>query len=366
MNIDATRAHIDAETMAAWADHGLSAEAAALVELHLSNCDRCQEVLAAFVRSGAPAGAVILPFWSRRPVQWSAAGLAAAAAVVAMIWIGQPPAVHAPETTVASRSIDSISPIASPSSSAPPASQSSSASAPTELRRDKPTPPPSTKELRRAKATPVSPARVAEEEKVVTRPAPLPAPPPPAPIPQAPLPSAPPVTSPSVTVTAASPVVLPPPAAAVADRMESFSLSSRLAEPTFEVLAPVSAGRGGGGGGGGRGGTFQSTVLARWRVLGRRRIERSTDAGTTWVAMPLDPPLTTPLMAGAATSQVVCWFVGENGVVLLSTDGRTLRRVSLPESVTLNVVTPVDGLRATVTAIDGRKFTTIDGGLTWK
>src|SRR5688572_25155607 len=37
--------------MAAWADRGLPADAAAKVELHLSNCERCQEVLAAFMRS---------------------------------------------------------------------------------------------------------------------------------------------------------------------------------------------------------------------------------------------------------------------------------------------------------------------------
>ena len=113
------RAHVDAETMAAWADHALPAEEAAAVELHLSNCDRCQEVLAAFVRSAPTTGAVVIPFWARRPVQWSAAGLAAAAALVAMIWIGRPPAVQDPESTVASRSV------------------AESASAPAELLRDK-------------------------------------------------------------------------------------------------------------------------------------------------------------------------------------------------------------------------------------
>ena len=65
--------------MAAWADHGLPADEAAAVELHLSEGARCQEVLAAFARS-APAAAVVTPFWMRRPVQWSA-GLAAAAAI---------------------------------------------------------------------------------------------------------------------------------------------------------------------------------------------------------------------------------------------------------------------------------------------
>src|SRR5687767_7388530 len=99
--------------MAAWADRALPADAAAEVELHLSNCDRCQEVLAAFVRSAPAAGAVVIPFWARRPVQWSAAGLAAAAALVAMVWIGRPPAPPAPESTVALRDAAPSTPPAS-------------------------------------------------------------------------------------------------------------------------------------------------------------------------------------------------------------------------------------------------------------
>jgi hypothetical protein len=99
---DATREHcIDAELMAAWADGGLPAADAERVELHLSNCERCQEVLAAFMRS-QPAAAAVLPFWARPVVRWSTAGLAAAAAVMLMVWTGQPPATG-PETTMASR-----------------------------------------------------------------------------------------------------------------------------------------------------------------------------------------------------------------------------------------------------------------------
>ena len=77
-------AKYDAETLAAWADHGLSAEATAAVELHLSQCDRCQDVLAAFARS-APVTAAVIPFWSRRPVQWTTGALAVAAAVLLMV-----------------------------------------------------------------------------------------------------------------------------------------------------------------------------------------------------------------------------------------------------------------------------------------
>jgi hypothetical protein len=155
-----------------------------------------------------------------------------------------------------------------------------------------------------------------------------------------------------------------------------FEAASRDMSISFEVIAPdpvamarrlddaTAAGRAGGGGGG-RGGA-SGVSPARWRVTGGTKIERSIDAGKTWVAMELQPALTTRLTAGKATSQFVCWFVGANGVVLLTTDGRTLRRVSIPESVALAGVTAEDGLRATVIAADGRRFSTIDGGLTWK
>ena len=102
MTTNTTREHcVDAETLAAWADAGLSGPDAARVELHLSNCERCQEVLAAFVRS-EPVAAVVLPFWSRRPVRWGAATLAAAAAVVLMVWTQRPASFPKQESTLAS------------------------------------------------------------------------------------------------------------------------------------------------------------------------------------------------------------------------------------------------------------------------
>ncbi len=104
----------------------------------------------------------------------------------------------------------------------------------------------------------------------------------------------------------------------------------------------------------------------RWRIIAGTRVERSIDAGVTWTALPIEPALTTPLEAGVATSQSNCWLVGREGVVLVTSDGRTFRRVSLPESVQLVSVIATDALRATVTAVDGRMFSTIDGGLTWK
>lgn len=368
MTTDTTRGHIDAETLAAWADHSLPANAAASVELHLSNCDRCQEVLAAFVRSEPAAGAVIIPFgsrpfWSRRPIQWSAAGLAAAAAIVAMIYIGRPPTtpVAEPVTSVAQAPIDALRPAVPPP-------------APADTQATTPTPPARSadeRSVRQEKST--IGAAEARADKKITAPKPAAeavaqsqpslqsraAPPPP-----------PPVPTMAQGVAAATPP--PPPAVSVSE------LALKDASSVFEVVAPDfslamtrrandRSGIGGGaGGGGGRGGAGVSTGLARWRVTNGTRIERSTDSGKTWVAMELQPALTTRLTAGAATSQLVCWFVGTDGVVLLTTDGRTLRRVSIPEASVLVSVTAEDSLRATVTTADGRKLTTVDGGLTWK
>lgn len=366
MSTDATRAHIDAETLAAWADHGLSADASAAVELHLSNCDRCQEVLAAFVRSAPVAGAVVIPFWARRPVQWSAAGLAAAAALVAMVWIGRPPAVPTPESTVAGRAVDSITPsIPSPPSQTPPPSQRSLSelqrdrtAAAAEQRADKPAAKAAKQALEKKESVPARPAAPAPEPSFT---AVVAAPPP-------------------ITVSAAAPVVTPRGGRAAANaqmsaRAESLSDAFSAVIPVIEIFAPepspaafrsvggVAAGRGGAGG---TRALTESPGPTRWRIVGGTRVERTANAGATWTALPIDPPLTTLLLAGVATSQSNCWLVGREGVVLVTTDGRTFRRVSVPEVVHLTAVTASDGMRATVTAVDGRTFSTIDGGITWK
>ena len=72
------------------------------------------------------------------------------------------------------------------------------------------------------------------------------------------------------------------------------------------------------------------------------------------------------LTAGAAPSRDVCWLVGPSGTVVVSTDGRTWQRVPVPEAIDLTAVRASDGLNATVTAVDGRTFTTTDAGKSWR
>ena len=76
----------DAETLAAWADGGLNAQAAAAVESHASTCAHCIAVIAAMER-GAPAPAE--PVWApARLFRWLVPLTAAVTAVA--IWIAVP------------------------------------------------------------------------------------------------------------------------------------------------------------------------------------------------------------------------------------------------------------------------------------
>jgi photosystem II stability/assembly factor-like uncharacterized protein len=102
--------------------------------------------------------------------------------------------------------------------------------------------------------------------------------------------------------------------------------------------------------------------MRRWRLL-PGRVERTTDGGMTWIAQHSDPVIA-PL-AGASPSPDVAWVVGRAGLVLLSTDGRTWRRVTFPETVDLTAVRSPDASTATVVSADGRSFITKNAGSTW-
>jgi len=102
----------------------------------------------------------------------------------------------------------------------------------------------------------------------------------------------------------------------------------------------------------------------RWRIVAGVTVERSTDGGSTWQTQ--STGATARLTAGAAPSSLVCWLVGNRGVVLLSKDGQTWQRIEFPEPVDLVAVVAQNDSTATVTAADGRGFTTTDGGKTWR
>jgi len=101
----------------------------------------------------------------------------------------------------------------------------------------------------------------------------------------------------------------------------------------------------------------------RWRIHASGAIDRSiNDAG--WESVPLDPP-GLRIVNGAAPMPQVCWLVGSQGVVLLTTDGHSFARLSFPETVDLASVRATNARVATVVAVNGRRFNTTDGGQTW-
>jgi photosystem II stability/assembly factor-like uncharacterized protein len=101
----------------------------------------------------------------------------------------------------------------------------------------------------------------------------------------------------------------------------------------------------------------------RWRLDGPT-VSRTSNGGATWSEQYTGTA--TPLTAGSAPSPTVCWVVGLRGVIVLSTDGQTWRRIDFPHpAADLIRVTASDSNTATVTAADGRVFRTVDGGRTW-
>lgn len=100
-----------------------------------------------------------------------------------------------------------------------------------------------------------------------------------------------------------------------------------------------------------------------WRLGPENVVWKSADGGRTWAQQVFDAPV--ELTAGHAPSTSVCWVVGKAGAVLLTTNGHEWVPVPKPLDADLVAVQARDALTATVTAVDGRRFRTADGGKTW-
>jgi len=100
-----------------------------------------------------------------------------------------------------------------------------------------------------------------------------------------------------------------------------------------------------------------------WRAGAGGQIARSDDGGATW--QPQTSGVAADLLAGSAPSQNVCWIVGSAGTVLITTDGRRWARRPFPLAAELTAVEASSARDATITTRDGRRFETVDAGLTW-
>ena len=101
--------------------------------------------------------------------------------------------------------------------------------------------------------------------------------------------------------------------------------------------------------------------IVRWWLNPKGKIfHRAADG--SWS----DSYLGAGLMAGSAPSADVCWVVGRGGIIARTIDGDHWQKLASPTSTDLASVAASDAMSAVVTAQDGRRFATSDGGRTWR
>ena len=308
----ATDACLDAETIAAWLDGGLSGPALEVAESHVADCARCQLIAGSVIRvvdSGANVPAPVRRWWPAWLVPLGAA-TAAAAAVVLWVVVPRAPSISSsPET-----------PAAAPAASGQTVQTKTDAPASLINRLEVPAAP--KQEQQAAKDAPGAPAAGPESRRDAGK-----------------------LEADKIAPAQATPAQAPATDAFAAREgagARSGNAAALAAPVNIEIVSPDPA--------------------IRWRTVGLA-LEHSTNGGTTWAAAATD---TSQWLAGAAPATTVCWVVGRGGVVLLSTDGRSFSRVPFPEMTDLSAVQAADGRSASVTTADGRRFTTTDAGATWR
>ena len=410
---------IDAETLAAWSDRTLPADALARIDAHLADCIRCQSLLATFAQT-APVVHAGVPFWQRWATRWIVPVAAVGTAGIAIvIWTSmhqramqpaEPPAQLAKATQPPPEVIvPPVPPTVVPDSALRSAAKQLQANEAVAMKK------PDTQRAQRAET--VAGGAPSAQTKTAATAVPSPAPPAPQPSllpppqPQLPPPAtvAPPVGAGATAANApAQSRVMGIAIDGVATASDKLTASVVIAEfaagaATEAVTKTLSdtvavggvagagggSGRGGSGGGGGRGGgggaratpppppppppaqnaamARQSEIAAaavRWRIHLDGAVEKSTIGGNTWDRINFDPP-NPPVTGGVAPSADVCWLIGRNGVVLRTIDGAKFQPITFPETVDLRSISAIDGLHATVATSDGRTFKTENGGLSW-
>ena len=332
---------LDGETLAAWSSGSLRASEAATVEEHLSNCERCQSMLATFVRIEPPPAASE-SIWRRWHLAWLVP--VATAATVTAIWVAIP--TERQDSLPRSARFEARSPdVAQPQPAAPPpapaalpAPQAASRPASKPQRSD---------ELAESAAKNESMLmkerqRESEEggrKRLATE------------ADRRASDSLGAAAASSPTPQAAAP---PPPPPALERRDEPAERSTRekavviLRDPladanTAVIVSPVPS--------------------SRWRITGGRQVDRSSSGGEQWqrVAIPDSERLT----AGHSPSASVAWLVGPAGTIYVTSDGTRFEKIPFVEPVDLVAVVAIDDRQATVTTADGRSFRTMDRGGTW-
>jgi photosystem II stability/assembly factor-like uncharacterized protein len=310
--------HLDAETIAAWADGGLDAASVAAAEAHASNCDRCQALLATVAQTlpaAQPAHGFVIWKW------WLAPIAATAAAVAVFLVVPQDPMQPdtIPQAEVAQQTAKAIAEPSAPSAASPPADTRLS-----ESRRNAPA-----KDVTAEAKVADAQANRADTSSLGDRQDPR----------ETRLERA------EGARVAAEPSAALAPAAPVASAKEEVGAVSQLRQQA----APVEF--------------VSPDATQRWRAIAGS-IEYSQDGGRTWTAVRRNE--SDVITGGMSPVPLVCWVIGRAGLVLLTADGTNFTPLPFPERVDLASIAAIDARRATVTTADGRTFQTDDGGQNWR
>lgn len=309
---------IDAETMAAWQDNALDAAQMSAVEAHLSTCPRCQAMLGAFARGSVTIEAEAPADRGFQLWKWWLAPIAAGAAAV-MIWMVVPEQQEiatSPAQPPAAVAVDALR----ERPAAPAADQAAPSSEARAAKRDAN----AANRVEGEAKLKAETARDDRQQQLKDNAAP----------------------KEQAFSQPATPAAAPPAAAreerAAAPAIAQLQKSARISIG-LELMSPDPS--------------------RRWRVAASG-IERSEDSGTTWrlVRQSAGESIT----SGTAPTPTICWMVGQEGVVLVTTDATTFTRVDLPERVDVTTIMASDALVAIVTTADRRRFRTDDGGRTWR
>jgi len=318
---------LDAETLAAWAEGGLSGATLDTAQSHVAGCGRCQALLGALARIESAAAPVQPARGARAWLPWLVP--IATAAVVVGVWVAvsrdqlnrvtEPPqteeaqktkAVTEPQAQAPATAVDQFQ-------IAPPARNGERS-----LRSAGPENAPKQEVRRDARTT--SEADSLNKQATATAAPEMPSP-------------APAARAPAARAAAAAPSPYS------ANTLDSAA-STRLRAETAGVE------------------TVSPDPNVRGRIAGSS-VQRSTNRGASWDVTPTG--LATELTAGAAPSASVCWLIGRAGVVLLSIDGVSWQRVPFPEATDLSAIRARDAQSASVSTADGRTFSTTNGGIAW-
>jgi hypothetical protein len=349
----------DAELLAAWVDDGLDADERTAVEAHAASCGRCQATLAGMIRAVHAAGeAPPLHVVAAAPdtgkarlkrvpvLAWLVPLTAIAAAVI--VWIAVPQRGPTEQREAPAQPADQIA--------AAPAARGRGPEAPpsgTEQRNLLPSP--RTRERASSEALakkesaqlddhPAAAGKQSEDSRSKDQAV-----------------SSGPVGPISGTLAAAAPrrdaaASAPPASASPAPNaapapMAAEAVTVAKASGRAASVAPDAT-------------IISTNPTSRWRIVSGGAVQHSVDGGSTWQTQQTGSSIT--LTAGVSPSESVCWLVGPEGTVLLSTDGRTWRKIAFPEATALVGVSATDDRTATVTFADGRTLATTDAGVSWQ